>query len=360
VRQYERFFQMDLRCFEPFNEAPAYLKGSIRGTEDDKVVISGSSEYQLIDWYKMGCETCKLLPHSFAFGVDAVPISAIGACSIRVQGDCAINVSHFIHSSVRLLVPELAENAYSGWGYDNSGARTQRGGSAPWESLGRRHNLMIVHDAANRILTCMVNGFPIHAISGDLGEFRLGIRFEAVGIAGEFCVNFENICYYSLDSEWHENVSRLGAWDPQFAPVFVSYSHADKATVDPFVAGLRHAGVRVLGDWDFHPGDSMLDRIAQSISRAGYLLVMLSPRSVSSSWVNKELRIGMSRELRERRVHVLPIVIDECDMPLFLTDKLYADIRTGADDARKRILDTLRRHGDWHDGGPQAGAGTAP
>jgi hypothetical protein len=338
---------MNLDCFTPFNEAPTYLKGSVRGTDDDKIVISGNSEYQVVDWYKIGCRTGKLKAHSFAFSVDAIPNIAVGAYSIGIHGNCAINVSHFLLNSVQLQVPKLTENAYSGWAYDNSGARTQRGGTAPWESLGKRHNLMVVHNATSRILMCMVNGFLIHSISGDLGEFSLAIRFEAVGIAGEFNVSLENICYYSLDSNWSENVSRLRAWDPQYAPVFISYSHADKATVDPFVTDLRRVGVRVLGDWDFRPGDSLQSKIAQSISHAGYLLVMLSQQSVTSSWVEKELQMGMVRELKDRRVHVLPILMKDCDVPLFLIDKLYADLRSGSQDAQEKVLDTLRRHGSW-------------
>jgi hypothetical protein len=336
MRKYERFFQMNADCFTPFNEAPAYLKGSVSGTADDKIEIVGKSMFQINEWYKMGCITCKLVAHSFAFSVDAVPSAAVGAYSIGIHGDCTINVSHFLRNSIQLLTPQYAENAYSGWAYNNSGTRSQQGGTAPWESLGRRHNLMVMHDARSHTLLCMVNGFPIHAVNGSLREFSLAIRFEAVGIAGDFAVTFENLCYYSLDSDWSENVSRLKAWDPQYAPVFVSYSHADKAKVEPFVADLRRVGV-----------DSLQTKISQSISRAGYLIVMLSAQSVKSPWVEKELQIGMNRELKERRVHVLPILLEDCDLPLFLADKLYADLRENCELARDKVLEILHRYGAW-------------
>jgi len=347
VREYERFFQMNVDCFTPFNEAPAYLKGSVQGSSDDKIIISGKSEFQVNDWYKIGCQSCKLIGHSFAFGVDAVPSLSIGAYSIGIHGDCSINVSHFLRNSVRLQTPQLSENAYSGWSYDNSGLRTQQGIAAPWEALGRRHNLMVVHDAANGILMCLVNGFPIHKVSGTLKEFTLVIRFEAIGIAGDYRVSFENICYYSLDIAWLDNVSKLKAWDPQYAPIFISYSHEDKSKVDPFVSDIRCEGVRVLGDWNFQPGDSLQSRISQSISRSGYLLVMLSKSSVASPWVEKELQIGLSRELKERRIYVLPILLEECEVPLFLSDKLYIDLRNEPRQAKDKVLEKLRRHGTW-------------
>lgn len=347
MRKYERFFQMNEGCFTPFNEAPAYLKGGVNGTIDDKIEIAGSSVHQLNDWYKIGCKSCRLTGHSFAFSVDAIPTAPVGAYSIGIHGDCSINVSHFLRNSVRLLANDIAENAYSGWAYDNDGTRTQQGGTAPWESIGRRHTLMVMYDSQNNTLLCSVNGFPIHEIKGTLREFRLTIRFEAVGVAGDFSVTFENICYYSLDSDWADNVSRLKAWDPQYAPVFISYSHGDKQLVEPFVSEIKHAGVRVLGDWDFHPGDSLQAKISQSISRSGYLIVFLSPRSVASSWVQKELEIGINRELRDQRMRVLPIMLEECDVPLFLSDKLYADLRDDPETAMDNILITLRRYGSW-------------
>lgn len=346
MRKYERFFQMNADCFIPFNEAPTYLKGSVMGAEGDTILISGHSKFQVLDWYKIGFRTERLCAHSFAFSIDAVPTEAVGAYSIGINGDCSINISHFVRSSMQLLTPRIAENAYSGWAYDNLGRRTQEGRVAPWESLGRRHNLMVLYDADAHLLECMVNGLLIHAIRGDLTHFTLAIRFEAIGIEGDFNVAFDNICYYSLDSEWENNVAKLKAWDPQYAPVFVSYCHSDKEEVQRFVENLRRTGVRVLGDWDFRPGDSLQSKIAGSISRSGYLLVFLSKKSVMSPWMAKELEIGMDRELKSRRVYVLPILIEDCPVPLFLADKLYADLR---DDSvtQKKVLDTLRRHGSW-------------
>ena len=347
MRKYERFFQMNGQSFTPFNEAPAYLKGSVESTDDDRIVISGRTEFQVVQWHNIGCRTCPLKSHSFEFSIDAVPTSPVGAYSIGVHGACSINVSHFIRNSVRLLEADLAENAYSAWAYDNSGLRTQFGGTAPWESIGRRHNLSISYDASTQMLAAAVNGFTIHHIIGELGDFTLVIRFQAVGVAGNFDVSFENISYYSLDSSWPENITRLGAWDPQYAPVFISYSHLDKLQVTAFVDDLRSEGVRVLGDWDFRPGDSLQSRIGRSISRAGYLIVFLSKNSVASPWVAKELEIGISRELKNRRVYVLPILIEACDIPPFLEDKLYADLGDTVATVREKLLDTLRRHGTW-------------
>lgn len=338
---------MNANGFTPFNEAPAYLKGSIKGTDEDKIYFTGTSEYQVHDWYKIGCKTCTLNAHSFAFSVDAIPSSLLGAYSIGIHGECSINVSHFIRNSVRLLKPELVENAYSGWAWDNSGTRSQQGGIAPWESIGRRHHLSVQYDDSSKIFSCAVNGFPIHFIHGTLNEFSLVIRFEAIGISGDFEMCFENICYYSFDDHWKDNISKLKAWDPQYAPVFVSYSHSDKKRIEPCLKRLRSEGVRVLGDWDFKPGDSLQSRISNSISRAGYLLAFLSKQSVASQWVAKELEIGMTKELKTRKVCVLPILIEDCEIPPFLTTKIYGNLRKANNAIYDELLETLRKHGSW-------------
>ena len=44
-----------------------------------------------------------------------------------------------------------------------------------------------------------------------------------------------------------------------------------------------------------------------------------------SSWVEKELNAALAIELERKDVFVLPLVIDDCDIPVFLKDKLYAD-----------------------------------
>ena len=66
IENYKRSFQLNANSFTPFNEAPTYLKGSVKGTGDDKIIITGTSQYQLTDWYKIGCKTCTLKAHSFA------------------------------------------------------------------------------------------------------------------------------------------------------------------------------------------------------------------------------------------------------------------------------------------------------
>jgi hypothetical protein len=85
--------------------------------------------------------------------------------------------------------------------------------------------------------------------------------------------------------------------------------------------------------WELNIGDSLISRIQGALTEADAILIVLSRKSVSSEWCKKELNAGLIRELEEKRVVVLPCVVEECNIPLFLRDKLYADFR-GADRLR--------------------------
>jgi TIR domain len=123
-------------------------------------------------------------------------------------------------------------------------------------------------------------------------------------------------------------------------PYFISYSHEDKDFVDLLAAELALERRHVWVDrWELKVGDSLIRRIESAITDASGLIVILSKASVVSEWFRKELSAGLIRELEEKRVVVLPIRIDDCDIPLFLREKKYADFRTDFEEGLNQILD---------------------
>jgi hypothetical protein len=126
--------------------------------------------------------------------------------------------------------------------------------------------------------------------------------------------------------------------------VFLSHSSKDKSFVSRLATDLKSRGVPVWFDqWELRVGDSLTEKIEQGINQSGWLAVVLSKNSASSDWVQKELRAAQARELQDKNVFVLPIIIDDCEIPLFLLDKLYADFRTsyehGLEALLKRVLE---------------------
>ena len=110
--------------------------------------------------------------------------------------------------------------------------------------------------------------------------------------------------------------------------VFISYSSRDRGFVEQLAGDLRRYGIKTwLDRWEMVPGDSLIQKIGGAILEAEYFIVILSPYSVESEWVNRELAVALQREFRERQVQVIPALIDDCVIPPFLQDKLYADFR---------------------------------
>lgn len=118
------------------------------------------------------------------------------------------------------------------------------------------------------------------------------------------------------------------------ATVFLSHSHADKEFARPLAARLYAEGVDVwVDEAQMPPGESLLARISAAISQVDYVVACLSQTSVRSEWVTRELLLAATREIRDKRVIVLPLMLHGCrdeDIPDFLIDKCYADFRDPA------------------------------
>lgn len=142
-------------------------------------------------------------------------------------------------------------------------------------------------------------------------------------------------------------------------PVFISYSHADKDFVNKLGAHLAQNKVHVWVDtWELRVGDSIVSKIQQAIQQASALLLILSKAAAASEWCKKELNAGLIRELDEKRVVVLPVLLEDCEIPLFLRDKMFADFRSNYDHGLRQVLEAVAKvtsdkigridEPDWH------------
>jgi hypothetical protein len=126
--------------------------------------------------------------------------------------------------------------------------------------------------------------------------------------------------------------------------IFISYSRQDAKFVDSLVMNLVAARHHVWMDrWELGIGDSLTQRIQDALTGSDAILVILSRHSTTSEWCKRELTAGLVRELEEKKTLVMPCVIDDCDIPLFLRDKLYADFRSDPDEAFRLVDRSLSR-----------------
>jgi TIR domain len=130
--------------------------------------------------------------------------------------------------------------------------------------------------------------------------------------------------------------------------VFLSHSSLDKPFVTRLAIDLLKSGIPVWFDkWEMDTGDSLLESIADGISDTTRLVLVLSKNSIGSSWVKRELRIALEKEERVGGTFLLPVRLDECEIPLLIGDRLYADFRDPQSyyESLDRLTTTLIRSG---------------
>jgi TIR domain len=126
--------------------------------------------------------------------------------------------------------------------------------------------------------------------------------------------------------------------------IFLSYSNKDREFVNRLVVDLRSRGLSLFHDQSgLEVGDSLFIRIQHVLSQVSWLVIVLSPDSVASKWVCEELSAIHVRQLSGAGVDILPVLHRDCEIPLFLQSRVFADFRTSYSDGMQRLLRAIRR-----------------
>jgi hypothetical protein len=100
------------------------------------------------------------------------------------------------------------------------------------------------------------------------------------------------------------------------AYVFLSHSNKDKPFTRRLASDLRKSGHSVWFDEaEINIGDSLVAKISDGLREVDFVAAILSTASIESAWVQKELEIASNREIREKKVVVLPIIIADVELP---------------------------------------------
>jgi 5'-deoxynucleotidase YfbR-like HD superfamily hydrolase len=114
--------------------------------------------------------------------------------------------------------------------------------------------------------------------------------------------------------------------------VFLSHSSKDKAFVRRLNNDLKSHSVDTWVDEENIPfGASIPEEIQKGLNKANVLLVFLSEHSVASRWVTNEWQTKFFQQVNQRRIIVVPVLINDCQIPPFLSDKRYVDFRKKED-----------------------------
>jgi TIR domain-containing protein len=109
--------------------------------------------------------------------------------------------------------------------------------------------------------------------------------------------------------------------------LFLSYSTNDKRLANKIYRWLRRQGLTVWIDRvEMKPGEKLLPKIEKAIKKADFLVVIITKNSNRSSWVKKEIKFSIARELTKKKFTILPIVLNNSTIPPSLEDRLWIRI----------------------------------
>jgi hypothetical protein len=139
--------------------------------------------------------------------------------------------------------------------------------------------------------------------------------------------------------------------------VFVSHASEDKDRfVLRFAERLRQKGIDAwLDKWEMLPGDSLVDKIfEEGIKEAKAVIVVLSNFSVKKPWVREELNAAVVKRINNGS-KLIPVVIDNCDVPEALKTTLWESIAdlSAYDASFDRIVSSIYGANDKPPIGPQ-------
>lgn len=127
---------------------------------------------------------------------------------------------------------------------------------------------------------------------------------------------------------------------------FLSHAHADRQAVDRLHAWLQRAGLAVWYDaTHLGAGVKLVSELGRVIPQCRSALVVLTRQSVASPWVEDEWNLATVQRNHpaSRAFRVIPLRIDDCEVPPFLAATKWVDMagRLDEPEAWAEVLDAM-------------------
>jgi len=125
--------------------------------------------------------------------------------------------------------------------------------------------------------------------------------------------------------------------------LFVCHASEDEPFVEQLVSELdRRAMYAWYDKREIVVGDSIVERINEGLEATDYLVAVLSPRSVAKPWVSREMSSSLMRQLGGKRIRILPVLLEPCQIPSLLADLKYADFSESFEHGMAELMSAIR------------------
>ncbi len=125
--------------------------------------------------------------------------------------------------------------------------------------------------------------------------------------------------------------------------VFISYVHQDRDVARSISEALLEAGLESsLALHEVTPDDSILSLIRTELNSSDYLIVLISPASLDSSWIKTEMQEAITDEWAYRRITVLPVKVRPTRMPPYLARIKWLDLSRHYEEGLESLAEQLK------------------
>lgn len=110
--------------------------------------------------------------------------------------------------------------------------------------------------------------------------------------------------------------------------VFVSYRSSDRAWAMSLVARLEGVRLRVFIDQqELEVGQSLAKQLQSALTRSRAAVVLVSQGWIDSPWCQQESDVLLDRALKDRNFPLVPLRLDDSQMPALLNSRLWIDFK---------------------------------
>lgn len=125
--------------------------------------------------------------------------------------------------------------------------------------------------------------------------------------------------------------------------VFLSHASEDEEFTMRLAHELRKKGIAVwLDKSSLKVGDSIVEKINQGIEESTFMILVISRDFINKPWCKREMSAAFHRQSSQKGFKILPIIIEDCDVPPLISDIMRADFRKSFDEGLKSLLDSIR------------------
>lgn len=127
--------------------------------------------------------------------------------------------------------------------------------------------------------------------------------------------------------------------------IFLSHNSKDKVLVEPIALKLRDEFGQdyiFYDSWSIQPGEGIISKMNEGIEKCEVCYYFVSSNSLNSFMVNLEWQ-NVLMKVSRGKAKLIPVKLDNCEMPAILTQSLYVDLYTiGVEAATDQIVNIAK------------------